>query len=307
MSHGIPLAVRKGRGRSQKTLDIIDASIAILEEIQPATVRGVCYKLFTRGLIANMGVGETQKISRILARAREKGEVPWDWIVDETRRRERSPQWLDLDHFRESIVGQYRRDFWAHQPETIEVWSEKGTVRGILAPVLEEFGVTFSVKHGFDSATSVHDTAEQTKDMDRPLIALYCGDWDPSGLCMSEHDLPKRLTEYGANVDLRRIALTHADTVSGLPPFEAATKHKDGRYNWFVREYGHQCWELDALDPRLLRERFKSAIEGLIDQEAGIAAKGWRRPKRGGFGRWIGREHFQTKRKILPNQNRHAL
>ncbi|MGO9848130.1 MAG: hypothetical protein ACLPKT_16515, partial [Methylocella sp.] len=138
------------------------AETDILEEIQPATVRGVCYRLFTRGLIANMSVGETQKISRILARARERGEVDWDWIVDETRRRERSPQWLDLEHFRESIVGQYRRDFWAHQPETIEIWSEKGTVRGILGPVLEEFGVTFSVKHGFDSATSVHDTAELT-------------------------------------------------------------------------------------------------------------------------------------------------
>ena len=162
MSGGIPLPKRKGRGLAQKTLNIIEASIAILEEIQPATVRGVCYRLFTRGLIANMSVGETQKISQILARARERGEVDWDWIVDETRRRERSPQWLDLEHFRESIVGQYRRDFWAHQPETIEIWSEKGTVRGILGPVLEEFGVTFSVKHGFDSATSVHDTAEQT-------------------------------------------------------------------------------------------------------------------------------------------------
>ena len=147
-------ATRKGRGRSQKTLDIIKASISILEEIQPATVRGVCYRLFTRNLIANMSVGETQKISRILARARERGEVEWSWIVDETRRRERTPQWLDLKDFRDSIVDQYRRDFWSHQPETIEVWSEKGTVRGILAPVLEEFGVTFAVKHGFDSATS---------------------------------------------------------------------------------------------------------------------------------------------------------
>ena len=136
MSSGI-FPKRKGRGRAQKTLDIVKASISILEEIQPATVRGVCYRLFTRGLIANMGVGETQKISRILARAREMGEVEWDWIVDETRRRERSPQWLDLKYFRESIETAYRRDFWSHQPETIEVWSEKGTVRGILAPVLE--------------------------------------------------------------------------------------------------------------------------------------------------------------------------
>ena len=36
---------------------------------------------------------------------------------------------------------------------------------------------------------------------ERPLIALYAGDWDPSGLCMSERDLPRRLAEYGANVE----------------------------------------------------------------------------------------------------------
>jgi hypothetical protein len=121
MSSGIFLK-RKGRGRAQKTLDIIKASLSILEEIQPATVRGVCYRLFTRGLIANMSVGETQKISRILARARERGEVE------------------DLKHFRKSIVASYRRNFWAHQPETIEVWSEKGTVRGILRPFSKNSG-----------------------------------------------------------------------------------------------------------------------------------------------------------------------
>jgi hypothetical protein len=128
--------------------------------------------------------------------------------------------------------------------------------------------VTFSVKHGFDSATSVHDTAEQTKGMDHSLIALYVGDWDPSGLCMSEVDLPRRLKEYGANVDLRRVALTRDDTLSGIPSFDAATKVKDGRYKWCARNYGERCWELDALDPRILRERVRQAILDLIDQDA---------------------------------------
>jgi hypothetical protein len=264
----IPIPNKKGRGRSQKTLGIIEASIEILKEIAPATVRGVCYKLFTLGMIKNMGVTETQKIGRILSRAREIGDVDWGMIVDETRRREQSPQWLNLEHFRESIVGQYRRNFWAHQPETVELWSEKGTVRGVLAPVLEEYGIVFSVKHGFDSATSVHDTAMQTQDMKRPLIALYVGDYDPSGLCMSVSDLPKRLREYGAKVDLRRIALTREDTLSGIPAFDAATKSKDGRYKWFVENYGERCWEIDALDPRVLREKVRQAISSLIDREA---------------------------------------
>ena len=43
------------------------------------------------------------------------------------------------------------------QPLAIEVWSEKGTVRGTLQPVLREFGVTFRVMHGYSSATTLHE------------------------------------------------------------------------------------------------------------------------------------------------------
>ena len=38
----------------------------------------------------------------------------------------------------------------------VEVWSEKGTIRGVLKPVLDEYGVGFRVMHGFGSATEVY-------------------------------------------------------------------------------------------------------------------------------------------------------
>jgi hypothetical protein len=145
----------------------------------------------------------------------------------------------------------------------------KRTVRGVLAPILDEFAVTFSVKHGFDSATSINNVANQTHDRDRPLIALYVGDWDPSGLWMSERDLPERLMEYGANVDLQRIALTDDDVTFGdLPSFPADTKTKDPRHRWFVEKYGTECWELDALPPPDLRARVRDAILQYIDRAA---------------------------------------
>ena len=37
---------RKGRGKSKNSLALIDASIIILEAIQPCSVRAVCYQLF---------------------------------------------------------------------------------------------------------------------------------------------------------------------------------------------------------------------------------------------------------------------
>ena len=47
----------------------------------------------------------------------------------------------------------YRRDFWDQQPHRVQVWSEKGTVRGVLAPVLDHYAVGFLPVHGFSSAT----------------------------------------------------------------------------------------------------------------------------------------------------------
>ena len=51
--------------------------------------------------------------------------------------------------------------------------------------------------HGFSSATIVHDISQD--DDGRPLIMLYVGDFDPSGMFMSEVDLPKRFAEYGGD------------------------------------------------------------------------------------------------------------
>jgi hypothetical protein len=255
-----------GRGQSQHSKDIIVASREILLAIEPATVRAVCYKLFVRRLIASMAKSETNKVSRLLRLARENGEIPWAWIVDETREAERVSAWDNPQTYAKAVVRSYRRDYWSQQPHRLEVWSEKGTVRGTLAPVLQEYGVTFRVMHGYSSATAIRQIADETAD--EPLLALYVGDWDPSGLHMSEVDLPRRLREYGANVTLARVALTEGDANSGLPEFAAEEKRSDPRHRWFVHQYGHRCFELDALDPSELRERVERIIRGQIDFKA---------------------------------------
>ena len=58
---------------------------AAAEAAQPITGRGIGYKLFTQGLIASMAKSETQRVYRVLREARERGIIPWEWIVDEAR------------------------------------------------------------------------------------------------------------------------------------------------------------------------------------------------------------------------------
>ncbi len=246
--------------------DLITAMYTIAEAAQPITGRGIGYKLFTAGLTASMSTLEMQKVYRLLRIAREEGTIPWSWIVDETREMERISTWSNPAEYARCVAQSYRRDFWDQQPLRIEVWSEKGTIRGVLKPVLDRYAVGFRVMHGFASATSVNDVAEAGDGRD--LIVIYIGDFDPSGLYMSEHDLPRRLAAYGGNhVTLTRIALT-PDQAGGLPSFPASSKTKDPRHDWFVDHHGTRCWEIDAMDPRDLRACAEQAIVDLIEPVA---------------------------------------
>ena len=254
------------RGKAAKTVRLIASAREILAEIQPASVRAVCYKLFTRGELPDMSKGSTNRVSRALTAAREERLIPWSWIVDETRDLERAPSWNDPAEFSEAVKAQYRRDRWATQADRVEVWSEKGTIRGMLAPVLEDYGVGFRVMHGYTSATDAWNVARESRADTRRLVALYVGDWDPSGLHMSEVDLVARLRRYRARGLLRRLALSPEDVErGGLPYFLAEDQRKDPRYRWYVTNYGRRCWELDALDPNLLRARVEAAIREYID------------------------------------------
>jgi hypothetical protein len=266
---------------------MIAAIVEIAREIRPCSVRALAYQLFNRKLIPSMGKQDTQKVSRWATIAREEGKLPWSWIVDTTRQEQAIETWADPIAYSRSVQKWYRRDKWEAQPTHVSVWSEKGTVEGTLQPVLDEFEVPFQVLHGWSGATPVWDAARANLERHQNTLILYVGDYDPSGMGMSELDLPKRLARYTSNTPadkdidretikailgrarlrIKRIALTAADAIDlGEPTrFPASDKDKDSRYRWFTVRYGDWCWELDALSPNALRERVRWAILGELN------------------------------------------
>ncbi len=261
---------KRGRGKSALSLKLIEAAIRILDEIQPCSVRAVCYRLFMEKLIKDMSKNSTGAVGKQLVYARENGLIPWEWIVDETREAETVASWDSPESIIRVAVSQYRKDYWAMQPCRLEVWSEKGTVRGTVAPILQKYGVTFRVMHGYGSATSINSIAEETLASEKPMTVFYIGDHDPSGRHMSEIDLPDRLARYGGKAAIVRIALDDSDVQanSKLPWFPASDKTGDSRHKWFIRRFGQRCWEVDALSPPVLRDRLDGIIQSMLDVDA---------------------------------------
>ena len=265
------------RGKAQATLALEQAIVEIVAKRHPITVRGVCYALFVCGLIPCMATKETNRVSRVMTAMRETGELDWTLVVDGSRAVDRVNTWRDPSQIINAAVRSYRRDYWQDQPKLVEVWSEKSTVQGVLAPVLDEFGVTFRVMKGFGSFTAVRQAAEESNDIpsERDAVVLYVGDHDPSGLYMSKVDLPRRLERYGARWQFKRVAVT-VDDLPHLPYFATDSKSKDPRYRWYIANSPvdpAKSWEVDALDPNSLRARVQEQIETCLDLPAWEHAK----------------------------------
>lgn len=254
------------RGLAERTRTLIDVTASILADVQPATVRGICYKLFGLKLIPDMSKRSTDKVSRALVIAREEGIILWSHTVDETRPVEQPVAWGDLDAYGQSVRDSYTKDRWADQPKRLILVSEKGTVGGLLRPTISHFGIPFLVLHGFGSATALNGLAVLAEADPRPLTILYVGDFDPSGRSMCDLDLPGRLRRYGGVAEVVRVAVTPEQmTAYGLSTFPAADKDRDARYQWFVETHGPVCCELDSVDPNVLRTLVENAIARRID------------------------------------------
>lgn len=76
-------------------------------------------------------------------------------------------------------------------------------------------------------------------------------DQDPSGIDMTR-DIAERLNQtFDTPVEIKRIALNMSQIDEYNPPPNPA-KLTDSRVGGYLKKYGRQSWELDALDPKTI-------------------------------------------------------
>jgi hypothetical protein len=248
--------------RARRTRSAIEELRATLREVvaedPPMTVRQVFYRMVSRGAIAKSEAEYKQTVCRLLGLMRREGEIPFEWLADNTRWMRKSPSYSSLSEALRHTAEAYRRAIWDRQAAYVEVWLEKDALAGVLVDVTDPWDVPLMVTRGYSSLTYLYSAAEAIKARRKPAFLYYFGDLDPSGL-----DIPRKVEADlrafapAAEIHFERVAVTPEQVREFSLPTRP-TKKTDSR----SRGFDGESVEVDALPPRVLR----SIVEQCITQ-----------------------------------------
>jgi hypothetical protein len=99
----------------------------------------------------------------------------------------------------------------------------------------------------------------------RPVI-IHLGDHDPSGIDMTRDIVDRQGMFADDAIIVERIAL-NMDQVEQYNPPPNPAKLTDSRSTDYISEYGRSSWELDALEPRVIRQLIETTVARYTDYE----------------------------------------
>ena len=263
---------KQGGAMSRGTFDrrTLKAAVALLDIAcaeQPITLRGLFYRAVSAGLYPDTSQRHYEQCGRIVLKLRRTGLLPYQWIVDSTRRRLKPSSWSGLDDYAETVANAYRRDLWARQKDYIEFFIEKDAMAAVIEPVTATYDCHLNVIRGSVSETFAWNVAAEWNSIQKPIFAYYLGDHDPSGLQIEEN-LEYKLRNFGgyADIEWNRIAITDDQfDRSDLLGFPVKPTIQRSVRDEYIIQYGDRCVEIDALPASEVRELVEETIESHIN------------------------------------------
>lgn len=252
------------------SLATINKCVAILKRYAAAgydmTLRQLYYQLVAADEIPNTPASYNN-LGALVNDARLAGLIDWDMLVDRTRNLQSVGHWDSPSQIVDAVAAQYRIDKWATQPYRPEVWIEKEALAGVFERVCTRLDVPFFSCRGYTSQSEMwragRRLASYMRNRQTPII-LHFGDHDPSGIDMTR-DIDDRLAMFMGGLNVKRLALNMNQVDEYQPPPNPA-KITDTRATAYIAEYGHESWELDALEPDALAKLVTDAVADLRDE-----------------------------------------
>lgn len=267
---------------SEQSLEIINTANMIIDAYMKdglkLTLRQLYYQFIAKDLFPDKwrdkktGSKNTEasygKLGNVISNARLAGLVDWKAIEDRGRVVKSKAHWDDPGQIIRSAAWGFRIDHWEGQEFRPEVWIEKEALLGVIEEICNSLDVSFFACKGYVSQSAMWEASRRFQrrhrdDKQQPVI-IHLGDHDPSGIDMTR-DINDRQYLFGGQIQLERIAL-NMDQVEAHNPPPNPTKVTDSRASHYIKMFGHECWELDALDPKMLRELIRQKVLNYRDE-----------------------------------------
>jgi hypothetical protein len=235
--------------RREALWDIINAG-------RPMTVRQVFYQATVHGFVEKAESGYA-KVQTDLTVMRCAGELPYDWLADNTRWQRKPHTFSSVEQALRETAAFYRKALWTDADCYVEIWLEKDALAGVVYPITEMYDVPLMVARGYASLSFLYSAAEHINDLDVPAYIYHCGDYDPSGVNAGEK-IEETLRELAPDAEIYfdRIAVTEEQIADWALP-SRPTKTSDTR----AKGFGDISVELDAIEPNRLRQLVQDTIE----------------------------------------------
>jgi hypothetical protein len=277
--------------RQQEFLAAAKRVIDELNSYWPLSVRQVHYKLLNKPPLTQTTKKKSNrwrykndlacynKLSSLLVSARYHGDIPWEAIDDSTRDSQTYDDSMDIGEFVEDEVshflheGKFRRNRQEGQPNHVELIVEKNTLLNILRDVAGDFHIPLTATRGYGGPSLWHEIEKRYNDKladhegpnDPKCILIIVSDHDPEGLNLAD-DAVRSLRD---NHDVEVIAARPAITVDQVNLYKLPSnpaKETSPRFAEYVKRTGtKRCWEVEALEPDVLRQCVHDEILKAVD------------------------------------------
>lgn len=232
------------------------------------TLRQLFYRLVADGTLPNLQT-KYRQLSATTAEARRAAWFPS--LLDRTSDIEQWGTFAGPSDAMDYVVNSYRRDRTAGQDWSIYLGVEKA---GLSAQLDHWFGNPLGLPilalGGYASQSLVDKIRRDIRSQDRPSVLIYAGDHDPTGEDI-DRDLIERVGYFAKWI---RVALDEGQISEYNLPFNPdgeveAKLRRDPRGEKFIDRHGYlEQYEVDALDPDVLRTLYQTAIDGVWDDDA---------------------------------------
>ena len=251
--------------RTRAEMEVIRAALLdIVNEGSGMTVRHLFYRLVSAGVVEKTEAEYDGTVARLAVELRRSGDIPYGKIIDGSRLYTAPRTYEGVQAALHDTAALYRRSYWRTADRNLEVWCEKDAIRALIEDVTWDLAVPLMVTRGFSSESIVQSLAEDTKRSRKPRVILSLNDYDPSGSIMLP-DILRRARHYAPDAVFHseQIALTREQvTLYKLPtrPTKVVGNSHAARFS------DAESVELDALEPEVLQDLLRDAIEGHIDR-----------------------------------------